>query len=148
MNKSAELKVKPCWADNKKVREHCASRTSLLISGGKLAILLWFGYCQCLFSLLYYAIWWSHTSATHQETSGERGTNFLILNQFIFNEFCLRYNTVYTKRSPFISQGFPGWSSWTILRMMYGAKNIQCTLVNWNLRELKYFTLLKLLLTT
>ena len=43
-----------------------------------------------------------HTSATHQETSGKRGANFLILN-----EYRLRYNTVYTKDAPFnISHGF------------------------------------------
>ena len=48
-----------------------------------------------------------HTSATHQETSGKRGANFLILNQMIFTEYPLRYNTVYPKDAPFnISQGF------------------------------------------
>ena len=42
-----------------------------------------------------------------KKLAGKRGANFLILNQVIFTEYCLRCNTVYTKDAPFnISQGF------------------------------------------
>ena len=76
----------------------------------RLAIIwLWFGYYQCLlsvFCIMSFDDCW-HTSSTYQETSGKRGANFLILNQMIFTEYRLRYNTVYTKDAPFnISQGF------------------------------------------
>ena len=50
-----------------------------------------------------------HTSATHQETSGKRGANFLILNQLIFTGYTASDTIQYTQKTPLLIflKGFP-----------------------------------------
>ena len=64
------------------------------------------------------------------------------ISSYLINSYSLNTATdtiQYTLRRPFISQSFPGWLSWTILRMMLSDNQIQCILVNLNLREFKIF---------
>ena len=95
-------------------------------------ILLWFGYCQCLFSLLYFQ---SHLviAGTRPQLTKKLAAKRARISSYLIKWYSL--NTAsdriqYTQRTPLLIFLRVFWWSWTILRMMENDRKIQCILVN------------------